>query len=121
MFSPSNKLIGRDVKILVGEPWNFTSADGDNVVYGKVTLSSSLQVNKEFWIVRTNHPIQGKNGSSNLLLVTTRHTGESLSNINLKGRIPINGLLINSGSTLNDCEQLFKSSEFLIIGSIEFL
>lgn len=71
-------LVGRKVEISVGEPWDFSSADGENVLKGRiidVRFDSNKPASQEVLIEVT--PFKAKEGVSVEWLVATRRYRDS--------------------------------------------
>lgn len=99
--------------ILIGEPWNFESLDGQNVIRGEIIKKSN-----QFLIFKSNHSLIFDKFEGNILVLTPRHYGIDFSDINNE-RLSFNGglLLLKEYDEKLNQEELQYNSKFVIIGS----
>jgi hypothetical protein len=100
--------------ISVGEPWNFESIDGQNIIKGIV-----LEIlNDKCLIFKANNCLEFNQAVGNVLILSPRCKDENFNNLSNKS-VTINGglLLIDYNKDLIENE-LKNNSKFVIIGSI---
>lgn len=106
----------RKYLISVGEPWDFNSPDGQNIINGvifKILSDTCL-------IFKANYTLNLKEVSGKLLILYPRYAESNFSNLqNGDGYVPINGniLLKEYNESMNE-DFLKDNSKFVIIGSI---
>jgi hypothetical protein len=104
-----------EYSIIVSEPWNFESPDGQNIIKGSILNIKSNQC----IVFKSNYYLQFDEIKGNILILTSRHYGVDFSNFNDE-RLAFNGsvLLIEYNEQLNENE-LLKNTKFVIIGSVK--
>jgi hypothetical protein len=100
--------------ISVGEPWDFESPDGQNIVRGNILSIISNQC----IVFKSNHALQFGNIKGNILVLTPRTHGNVFSELK-SDLVVINGsiLLKEYNEQLSENE-LKDNMKFVIIGSI---
>jgi len=86
--------------ILVSEPWDFESPDGQNIVRGNILSVKSNQC----LVFKANHYLKFDSIESNILILSPRHYGIDFSNL-------------NDNESLSE-KELQENTRFVIIGSI---
>ncbi len=112
------KELFRECYISVGEPWNFTGPDGDNLVIGKLIKI----VTPDCAIFQSNHQIEVDGIKGNIFFLFTRHSNydiyTSFQEIN-SWTCNIGLYTGNDASYLNmSREQLEKNSKYVLIGGL---
>jgi hypothetical protein len=100
--------------ISVGEPWDFESPDGKNIIKGSIinSLSSNCLVFK------ADHDLKFGELSGTILILTPRHQDNNFSDLRDK-LIVVNGSLLLKEYNQELSEQELKdNSKFEIVGSI---
>jgi hypothetical protein len=100
-----------EVLIMVGEPWDFTSKDGDNRFIGKI-INCIKESNEDRYLIEVNNPFILKNKMVNYVATQTRNT-QYPENINM---YYIPDELINNFSNL---ESIRDYLVFIAIGSFK--
>ena len=100
--------------ISVGEPWNFESIDGQNIIKGSVIEI----LNDKCLIFKANNCLEFNQAIGNVLILSPRSKDENFNNLSNKS-VTINGglLLLDYNKDLLESE-LKNNSKFVIIGSI---
>ena len=102
--------------ISVGEPWDFESQDGQNIIKGKILKI----INSKCLIYKTNQLLDFKGEKGNVLILYPRHVDSDFSDLN-KGAdfVTINGslLLVDYMDDLDE-QELNQNSKYFIIGAI---
>ncbi|MDD2256021.1 MAG: hypothetical protein PHQ26_06585 [Bacteroidales bacterium] len=101
--------------VSVGEPWDFESKDGQNIVRGEVLGVKSNQC----LIFKANHSLKFDSVESDILILTPRHQGNDFSDLPNE-LVVVNGslLLKDYDETLNE-KELREKAKFVLIGSIK--
>ena len=98
----------------VGDPWDFESPDGQNIIRGNI-----LNIKSDKCIVfKSNHYLQFDDVKGNILILFPRYQGDNFLNFENE-IIAFNGnvMLIDYNEQL--CEkELLKNTKFVIIGTI---
>ena len=103
--------------ISVGEPWNFTCIDGNNIILGNIINIKS----DECCVVKTNLIRYSDVVISDILVLSPRTKGNDFKNI-YSERIYINGgAFVGEYSDSLSIEELKSRSIFAIIGSIRII
>lgn len=101
-------------RIVVSEPWDFSSEDGENLIIGKIIK----YVNAHCIFFKSDHLLNFGKVSGNILRLTPRFKGDNFLDLNKKNYV--NGGLFNqqelSSSCMCDSDENFT---FVLIGSIE--
>jgi hypothetical protein len=103
--------------ITIGEPWNFTSPDGQNLIKGTITKV----VNSSCLLFQSNHVLTFREGSGNFFVLFPRHAGYNFGNLGKdKNGVSTNGCLLFEGLWNNNMtpKELETNSKFVLIGSI---
>lgn len=74
-FDPS-QLIGREITASVGEPWDFTSEAGDNILRGRVTEISGDSDEAE-WIICEVSPFLEKEAKISTVAAVERYSSKA--------------------------------------------
>lgn len=102
--------------ISVGDPWDFSSPDGENIINGSLINTCS----KTYLIFKANYVLNFKKGSGDYFVIFPRYLNEDFTSL-LNGSstdVTINGsLLPNDFQTLQN-EDLINHSLFVITGSL---
>lgn len=99
--------------ISVGEPWDFESLDGQNIVRGGVLSLKSNQC----LIFKASHNLKFDDVESDILILTPRYQDNDFSDL-LNESIVVNGsLLFKDYGALGE-KELQENAKFVIIGSI---
>lgn len=102
--------------ISVGEPWDFNSPDGQNIINGiivKILSATCL-------IFKANYVLDFKGHFGDIFILYPRHSESDFDNLkNETNYITINGnLLIGDFNESMSEKELKEKSEFVLIGSI---
>ena len=114
MSSSSRAEVGTELIVSVGEPWNFRSSDGDNVIFGRLMkiLPDSA------WLVESSSTVSVDARRGHMMLIRPRYVGESLGTVNGDQGIAVNVALFDD-DTENVHEQASgKQPQFVIVGSV---
>lgn len=100
--------------ILVGEPWDFESPDGQNIIKGNILSVKSNQ----YLVFKANHCLKFDRIESDILILTPRHQGNDFSDLPNE-LVVINGSLLfrEYDETLSE-KELQENAQFVIIGGI---
>jgi len=100
--------------ISVGEPWDFESQDGQNIIKGHILSIKSNQC----VIFKSNYSLKFGEIKGDVLILTPRHKGNDFSD--LAGElVVVNGsLLLSEYNTELSEKELQENAKFEIIGSI---
>jgi len=101
--------------ISVGEPWNFESQDGQNIIKGNIINIRSNQC----LVFKSNHYLQFEEIKSNILVLTPRHQGYDFSNFESNLIFINGGILIRKYDEQLSEEELLTNARFVIIGSVK--
>lgn len=102
--------------ISVGEPWDFNSPDGQNIINGviiKILSSTCL-------IFKANYVLNFKGHLGDVFVLYPRHLESDFSDLeSKKDYITINGnmLIANFEESMGE-KELKEKSEFVLVGSI---
>jgi len=100
--------------ISVGEPWDFESFDGQNVIKGNILKIKSNQC----LIFKSNHFLKFGENSGDIIILTPRHQGNDFSDL-ANELVLVNGsLLLKAYNEELSEEELKQNMKFEIIGSI---
>ena len=100
--------------ISVGEPWDFKSQDGPNIIKGNILKALSNRC----VLFRTNFYLDIENIKSNILVLSPRNREIDFNNLD-QGFVSINaGLLFPEFSIESNEKELKQNSKFIIIGSL---
>ena len=103
--------------ISVGEPWNFSCIDGNNIIFGNIINMKS----NECCVVKTKPIHYDNNIVSDILILFPRTKGYDFKNIDSE-RIYVNGgAFIGEYSDSLSIDDLEAHSTFVIIGSISII
>jgi hypothetical protein len=103
--------------ISVGEPWDLTTPDGENIIKGiilRIVSSTCL-------LFKANYPISVGDVTGDILVLSSRYSENTFKDFGKDlGLININaGLLLNISDRDSLSEQELKTnSKFVIVGSI---
>jgi len=102
--------------ISVGEPWDFDSPDGQNIINGIILKI----LNAKCLVFKANYVLNFKGNSGDSFVLYPRHTeGDFNDLINGANYVTINGNLLIGDFNENMNEEVLKEkSEFVLIGSI---
>lgn len=100
--------------ISVGEPWDFESQDGQNIIRGNILRVKSNQC----LVFKSNYLLKFGDIKGDILILTPRHKGNDFSDLKNE-LVVVNGslLLIEYNVELSD-KELQENAKFEIIGSI---
>ena len=102
--------------ISVGEPWDFNSPDGQNIINGVIIkiLSASCLIFKANYVLDFNGHL------GDLFILYPRHSENDFADLkNETNYVTINGNLLIGGFDENMSEkELKEKSDFVLIGSI---
>jgi hypothetical protein len=100
--------------ISVGEPWDFESPDGQNIVRGNILSIKSNQC----LVFKTDHFLKFDGIESDILMLSPRNRGNDFSDLQNK-LIIVNGSILfkEYDETLSE-KELQENTKFVIIGSI---
>lgn len=105
--------------ISVGEPWDFESPDGKNVIKGTILK----ELSPTCIVFKTNHILNFEGFEGDILVLSPRHYESDFKDLN-KGKesVTINGGLLLQEYKDNLSEQDLRSNlKFVIIGSLQKL
>lgn len=100
--------------ISVGEPWDFESPDGQNIVGGHILCIKSNRC----IVFRTNHCLKFDRFEGDILILSPRDRGIDFSDLPNKCVIVNGGLLIKHDDEDLDEKQLIANAQFVMIGTI---
>lgn len=100
--------------ISVGEPWNFESLDGQNIVRGNIL---SIK-NNQCLIFKTNYYLKFDSIESNILVLTPRHQGNDFSDLPNELVVVNGSLLLKEYDEKLSEKELKENAQFVIIGSL---
>lgn len=101
--------------ISVGEPWDFESIDGQNIVGGNIVAIKSNQC----LVFKTKHYLRFDGVKGNILILIPRYYGNDFSNLS-NGHVVINGsLLLKEYCEVLSEKELQENAQFVIVGSIK--
>jgi hypothetical protein len=105
------------MKISVGEPWDFTGPDGENIVMGSILRI----VNEKCCIFKAANPVSIDGITSEILVLVPRYKNEFFNDFFKGGKsITINASLLKIVYSEEIDEQtLIMNSDFSIIGGLE--
>ena len=96
--------------IMVAEPWDFTSPDGENIIKGHIIYN----YNARYIIFKANYELIFRQAKGDTLVLSPRHYfGDDRDLLSLNG-----GLLLQEFSSTMDIEAVKKMSKFVLIGSL---
>jgi hypothetical protein len=97
------------IKIIVSEPWDFSSPEGDNVFSGKIQDQIKTSFG-ELYLLRVSTPFQFKTSLINWIAISRRdnHNSVNVYHINEKDVV-----------SFKDVESIKDKLQFIIIGSIK--
>lgn len=100
----------------VGEPWDFVSPDGENIINGEIIK----KIDNRCIVFRANYILHFQHVSGNILILSPRHIGYDFSNLQKSNYYAtINGGLLMSDFDNNmDKTTLLNNSKFVFIGGI---
>lgn len=108
----------RDKKyfLSIGEPWDFDSPDGQNIINGVIIRILSATC----LIFKANYILNFKGVSGNLFVLYPRHTKNDFNDLkNGADYVTVNGNILLEEYNENMDENYLKgNSKFVIIGSI---
>jgi len=102
--------------ISIGEPWDFKSPDGENVMYGSI-----LKVISSYCIVfKANYNLKFDQHAGDIFVLSPRHSCSNFDDLNNgTGFVNINGgLLLGVYDNKISENDLKLNSKFVIIGSL---
>lgn len=103
-----------ECKIIVSEPWDFESVDGENIINGSIVNN----LNNICLVFKTNNTISIDNLSGEYLILFPR-SKESFANLGFENGISINaGLLQVEYNKDMNTDYLKDNSKFVLIGSL---
>ena len=104
--------INQQVKILVSEPWDFTSPEGNNIFTG-VVIDSTNSVFGETYLIKINKPFVMNGLSINYIVVIYRNKDKDSRNLNI-AYIPDDVV-----DQFRKLEEIKDKLKFIIIGSLD--
>src|ERR1700755_1491776 len=78
--------------ISVGEPWNFKSPDGDNIINGLITTFLS----PKRLLFRANYVLYFGDLHGDVFVLTPRYTGETFDELSNAMYVPVNGSILSN-------------------------
>jgi len=101
--------------ISVGEPWDFTGPDGENIIKGKLLKVLS----KDCIIFQSNYEIEIDGVKGDNFVLQSRYNDSNFNTINKEGSwtVGVGILLTNTFNEMN-CKELEKNSKYVIIGAL---
>jgi len=105
----------KEFVISVGEPWDFESMDGQNIIKGNVIKI----LDNNNLIFKCNHNVKIKGVHGNILILSTRYKKDTFSI--LPCDVTVNGGVLSSYSEELSVDQLKSTAHFVLIGSIKLL
>lgn len=100
--------------ISVGEPWDFESPDGQNIVRGNILSIKSNQC----LVFKANHYLKFDSNESDILILSPRHQGNDFSDLPNKLVVVNGSLLFKDYDEALGEKELQENARFVIIGSI---
>jgi hypothetical protein len=119
-------IIGREVIATVGEPWNFVSTAGPNVLRGRVCLASTSDTPRS-WCLCDVSPFDGAIGKVAIVAAVHRYNGATpIPDALLRGdRVGVNLLYRDDGVPLDAIELeralVTKTGLLFLAGSIRLV
>jgi hypothetical protein len=114
MSSSSSAAVGAELVFSIGEPWNFRSADGDNVIHGRL-----VEIRTDgSWLVESDGVLCVDGVSGREMLVRPRYTGESLLNPLDETGVNVNVALFAQADELATDAGRCASPHFVLVGSV---
>ena len=100
-------------RLIVSEPWNFCSRQGDNVIVGEVLR----KLDNRHLLFKTDEVVSFKNQVGRHLLLSSRFEEQEFFNEPYQGTV--NGqLLTHSPSEVETLDDILFNSSFAIIGNL---
>ena len=100
-------------KFSIGEPWDFTSPDGDNIMLGYICV----MVRENKIVFYSNHIIKLGLTQGNVFIATCRYYGENVSFLEKDNYLVVSGALVPD-STSEDEDNFLIGYENLTTGVI---
>ena len=114
MSSNSSVALGTKLVLSIGEPWNFKSVDGDNIIH--VRLAEILP--DDAWLVESDSLVSVDALCGRKMLVRPRYVGESMLDPMCKGGINVNVALFDEASTRIADEGNRAGPHFVMVGTV---
>jgi len=100
--------------ISVGEPWDFNSPDGENIIKGSLEIKS-----EKFAIFRLNYEIELKQIRSNILILHPRYENENFYKLKNNSVLTINAGIISPYEYNNLLlDEVNAKAIFVIVGTL---
>lgn len=101
--------------ISVGEPWDFESQDGQNIIKGQILSVKSNQC----LVFKSNYSLKFGEIKGDVLILIPRHKGNDFSDL-VSELVVINGSLLLSEFNIELSEkELQENAKFEIVGTIQ--
>ena len=103
------------VIISIGDPWNYVTPDGQNVIKGRIINTN----NKDYVIVKMKYELDVDENKGMFLLAKLRYKNTSFSRISLLKGVNANFELMNNDEYRAFIENCYKHKLTALIGSIK--
>jgi hypothetical protein len=100
--------------ISVGEPWDFESQDGQNIIRGNILSVKSNQC----LVFKSNYYLKFGEIKGDILILTPRHKGNDFSDLQNELVVVNGSLLLKEYNKELSEKELQENAKFEIIGSI---
>ncbi len=101
------------IKIIISEPWDFVSPEGDNKLIGSIHSLLNSTDGRERFIIRVQVPFLYNNYIIDYLVATKRHN-EDTKQYNFH-------YSPNELANANSFEKIKDKLDFILIGSIDYI
>lgn len=99
----------------IGEPWDFKSPDGENIIKGEIIKF----IDSNCIIFKANYALQIDDTVGDVIILTTRYANENFDGLEKEShRVTVNGALLSEFDEDMGIEELKLKSKFFIIGGL---
>jgi hypothetical protein len=117
MFKRKKSVINRPIRIIVSEPWDFDSQDGENVLIAEVVSIFEMDNNEEQWLLKSKNRLNMKAIEGFYCFARAREHSEPLANLRKGKSVDINLALVPEKNNADALRGDDSTSVFVIIGS----